>query len=90
MSKYYPKNRIEIPAHIVCAMMDGHWNDQCDIKIGQIVIKQNSEPDDYHKDGTEGVVIGNITHPDAGTVYYVRFNKDIPMGVSERRIRKKI
>jgi hypothetical protein len=35
------------------------------LRNGTTVVKVNSEPGDTHPDGTPGVILGSISHPDA-------------------------
>jgi hypothetical protein len=61
----------------------GYTTQQADDAIpnGSRVKKVNSEPEDFHNDGEEGLVVGSIKHENI-TFYFVRwadFNK--PVGV---------
>jgi len=50
---------------------------KCLFKVGNRVEKANSGPEDRHKDGTKGTVLGSIQEPERGTdLYLVEFDGD--------------
>jgi hypothetical protein len=62
-------------------------DDRCPIKIGQRVMKVNSEKGDLNPNGTKGIVIGNLYTDVPGIGYYVRFDdKPFPIFCVEKKV----
>lgn len=80
---------MELPPQMVIDIFRGRWNDECDIKIGDRVVKCNSLDKDAVADGEIGKVVGNMIMEDLGTSYMVCFEgMKHPILVMEKCLKK--